>query len=238
MLQSPTGRASRVLVGATRRAAAFALRAQRGRPCYRVGMWPPTTPSVHLPPWALRLLLWSVVLVGAGVAPVPARATPPEPPPGVGRPAPGWFLLPGLSLGGAATLVASAPARWTFTLGGEVSAAYLWGTTWAGVYADGQWSTPGDRGRLGVGAEVGWAMVGVEAGWVAQLAPPSAGQPAHHGLRLGALATTGAVSWYLRWVHLPAQAGGGASHLAHLAVQNTVELGLLLKWPVGLSDQR
>ncbi len=179
-----------------------------------------------------------VVLVALPLA--GARATPAEPPPDEARPAPGWFLLPGLSLGTAATVGSGGSADWAFSLGGEVSAVYLWGTTWAGVYADGLWATPGDGGRLGAGAEVGWALLGLELGWVAKLAPRLAGEPVRHGLRVGALVTLGGVASYLRWVHLPAASAtvvspGGPSPAG---AENIVELGLLLKWPLGLSDQR
>ncbi len=147
--------------------------------------------------------------------------------------------MPGLSLGAAATTAPSAPTRWAFTLGGEVSAVYLWGTTWAGLYADGAWATPGDGGRVGAGAEVGWAFWGLELGWAAKLSPRGPGEPIRHGLRVGVLTTVGAVDSYVRWVHLPGVGGaaGGLSAASHGA-EDIVTLGLLFKWPVGLSDQR
>jgi hypothetical protein len=95
----------------------------------------------------------------------------------------------------------------------------LAGTAWVGATADALFDAGQGVGRLSLGAEAGWFLLGAELSYVAEL---GAG-PARHGLRLGGLVTGSVLGGYLRWVHLPAAPS-----------PDRVEIGVLLKWPVAL----
>jgi hypothetical protein len=140
-----------------------------------------------------------------------ARADIPPPGSGAAR-APGWFVPAGLNVGGTAGLGARDSG---LLLGAEISAVYLFGTPWAGIFADALYAFGEDRPRVAVGLEAGWFVFGVELGYTAELGPDG---PAH-GLRTGLVVTGGVLGAYVRWRHSPAIDG------------DDVEAGLLVKWP-------
>lgn len=152
-----------------------------------------------------------VALIVAALPLVPARADVPPPGTGVAR-APAWYIPTGLNVGGTAGL---GDRDSGFLLGAEISAVYLFGMPWAGVWADALYAFGVDRPRVSVGVEAGWFIFGVELGYTAELGSDG---PVH-GFRTGFVITGGVVGAYVRWRHAPAIDG------------DDVEAGVLVKWP-------
>jgi len=105
-----------------------------------------------------------------------------------------------------------------FLLGAEVSAVYLFGTLWSGVWGDALYAFGIERTRISVGAEAGWFLFGVELGYSGELGGPKA----VHALRTGFVVTGGLVGAYVRWRHALSADG------------DDIEAGVLLKWPFEL----
>jgi len=160
-------------------------------------------------------LLAGLLLAAAVVS--PAAAIPP-PVPGerdMWPRAPGWFLPTGIFLGDHVSL--SSPVPSGFTFGAEVSLCYLVDTVWVGALADLRYQPSAEATRYAVGAEAGWAFFGGEFAFVSELRDGET----HVGFRLGAVVTASLFGAVLRWEHY----GAGT---------NTLELGVLFKYPIPL----
>jgi hypothetical protein len=188
-----------------------------------------TTPN---PPTTATLIIVAAVL--GLLIPTPSALAEPAPPPAASptsstsptlssAPAPGWFLPTGINLGVA--IDPRQPSA-SFIAGAEVSAAYLFGTAWAGLYGDGLYDVSAGSARVSAGAEVGWFLLGLEAGYTTHL---TSDNPATHGLRLGAIFSFGLGATYTRWSYFPTTPPSLPAHL--------VEVGVLLKWPWPLSNR-
>lgn len=158
----------------------------------------------------MRTTLLALALVTA-LPLAPALADVPPPGTGVAR-APAWYVPTGLNVGGTVGL---GDRDGGLLLGAEISAVYLFGMPWAGVWADVLYASGVDRPRLSVGLEAGWFIFGAELGYTAELGPDGP----IHGLRVGLVLTGGVLGAYVRWRHAPA------------IDADDLEVGLLMKWP-------
>lgn len=123
-----------------------------------------------------------------------------------------WMPV-GLNLGYA---VNPSPVPNGFLIGPEVSLVYLdqdvW---WAGAYADALYDGGSERARISVGGEVGYAILGLDLGYVTTLRGER-----EQGFRARAMFSLAAVHLY-----------GGAGRLSDATYG---ELGVLLKFPIEL----
>lgn len=133
---------------------------------------------------------------------VPAKRKPPS----------GLYLPVGLSTG------ASFGPSTNFYVGAEASAVYLWRSLyWLGAYADLSRQVGASAWRMGAGPELGYGLVGVDAGYVLE----SAGSSRRHGFAARAVLGSAPIALVCR---------GGT-----LGGDVFMELGLLLKWPVAIT---
>jgi hypothetical protein len=125
----------------------------------------------------------------------------------------GWYPLFGPSLG----LSVQSPGV-SGLLGAELSVPYLTEElAWIGPWADAVWDPRAGGSVLGLGAEAGYVVFGVDAGYVIEVADEN-----RHGVRgrlICTLALAGVYLGYTGWI-----SGGGPTHV--------VSLGLLLKLPL------
>lgn len=133
--------------------------------------------------------------------------------------APGFFLPVGPSLGGVYDVDGE---QFSLLLGGEVSLAYLFGTTWTGAFVDAAYDFGPDAARFAGGLELGWFLFGAEAGYFAEHRAGGWG----HGPRVGVLWSMSLIGSALRWSHDLSEG------------TDRVELTLLLKWPFWLDEER
>jgi hypothetical protein len=135
--------------------------------------------------------------------------------------APTWWLPVGLALGGV-TRPGSPVGFW---LGAEASLVHLWlgrglDFPWFGLVADVGWDAARGSVRAGASIELGFSLVGLEAGYVHELGRVGRG----HGLRAGLVVSLGALVPYVRGVRYPA------------ASETSFEVGVLLKFPFPLAE--
>jgi len=125
-------------------------------------------------------------------------------------------LLPGVSLGGSF----GPDDTQHLTLGGELSAAYFMGDSrpgyWVGAFVDGHAEVGGDGGRVSVGPQVGWMILGLDVAYVLA----TTGDGVHHGVSGRFSLTIGIVALSFRLGY----AGGTFG-----------EVGLVLKLPVQIT---
>lgn len=123
-----------------------------------------------------------------------------------------WMPV-GVNLGWA---VNPSPVRNGFLIGPEVSLVYLdqkgW---WAGAYTDALYDGGSERARISAGGEVGYAILGIDLGYVTTLRGER-----EQGFRARAMLSLAAVHLY-----------GGAGRLSDSTYG---ELGVLLKFPIEL----
>lgn len=134
-------------------------------------------------------------------------------------PSSGWFMPVGVDLG-YAVLPRSSPGA---LLGGEISAAYFntGGPSWYGAFASGAFVTNANQGRFSIGPEVGFAIFGVDGGFLDVVAN---GQNAA-GFTLRGMLTLSFITLYGRWDHtLPGSVDAG-------------QVGVLLKYPMELTGK-
>ena len=136
-----------------------------------------------------------------------------------------WLFPVGINVG-AGLHDNGAPTGAVF--GGEASAALVavaWKvpTFWRGGYVDGLYDFGTKRARFSIGPEAGFAFLGIDGGFVVQTGD-GAVRP---GFAVRPLLTFGIVSAYARFVDIPGDP----------VVDQTWELGALVKWPIGLPPQ-
>jgi hypothetical protein len=136
-------------------------------------------------------------------------------------PSSGWYLPVGVDLA-----YAWLPAGTTGALlGGEASVAYVdFSSTphWYGAFVSGGYLTNTTAGRFSVGPEVGYAIFGLDGGFVDVV---SSGKD-YAGFTLRPMLTVGFLTLYGRWDHLVS--GGGT---------DMKQAGVLLKFPVALTGK-
>lgn len=91
---------------------------------------------------------------------------------------------------------------------------------WLGVYADALWDFGTDSGRVSIGPELGWGIVGIDGGYASLWADGTQ----HHGV---AMRATFGVPGALGYVRRDAFQGG----------HRVWEIGLLLKFPIPLTGE-
>jgi hypothetical protein len=134
-------------------------------------------------------------------------------------PSSGWFMPVGADVG-YAVLPNSSPGA---LLGGEVSVAYFdtGGPSWYGAFASGGFITNANQGRFSVGPEVGFAIFGVDGGFLDVV---TSGQNAA-GFTLRPMLTLSFITLYGRWDHtFPGSVDAG-------------QVGVLLKYPIPLTGK-
>jgi len=158
---------------------------------------------------AAALALAIAVAIALG-APTPARAN------SWGLDPSGFYLPVGLS-----TALSVGGGRGPgYVIGGELSFARLTRAGfWLGLYTDVLWDVHAEALRWGIGPELGWAFIGLDAGVVNEWR----GDVHSTGGQARLVATVGFVALYARW-----------DLLFEPTVQHIGEFGLLLKIPFPL----
>jgi hypothetical protein len=93
---------------------------------------------------------------------------------------------------------------------------------WLGGYVDAHWNFTDEQARFSIGPMVGWAMFGLDAGYL--LAHDEYG--ARHGLAVRPFITFGYVAFYYRWASLFGRRGDSIN-----------DVGLLIEWPFPLTKK-
>ncbi len=91
-------------------------------------------------------------------------------------------------------------------------------TFWGGAYVDGLFDTGASRGRFSIGPEFGYEFFGLDAGVVAQVG----GGVVRAGGCIRPMLTVSLITIYVRGTFVPSDP----------EVDQTTEIGLLLKWPL------
>jgi hypothetical protein len=138
----------------------------------------------------------------------------------------GWYLPVGVDVGYA--LSSGAPG---VLLGGEVSVVYIdmrgleggpSGPVWIGAFASGGYITGQNAGRFSFGPEVGYAIFGLDGGFVDIVAD---GRDTT-GVTLRPMLTLSFITVYGRWDHTFDRGG-----------VDTGQVGLMLKFPVAITGK-
>jgi hypothetical protein len=142
---------------------------------------------------------------------------------------PSWLLPVGVNVGGA---LHPNGVPGGAIIGGEASLAHVsWSNTrfvqypdsWEGGYVDMVYDHAAKRSRFTVGPEVGVLFVGIDGGFVGQFG----GGAFHPGFAFRPLLTLGFLSIYGRFGWIPGDP----------EVNRFTEIGVLLKWPIGLDER-
>lgn len=129
----------------------------------------------------------------------------------------GLYFPVGFNLGGAVYPGSDD----SFVIGLEGSLVWLDSKhlLWGGGYLDALYDTSGKAFRFGLGAEIGFMPVGLEVGYLGQVADGTL----RHGVRVGGVLTVSYIGLYGRYNHV---FGNG------VAEPDFAEVGVLLKFPV------
>jgi len=134
-------------------------------------------------------------------------------------PSPDWYLPVGLNAG----ITGVGSSRVGAILGAEASVAKLMPDMgWFGAYVDGGYMTAERAVRFSVGPEVGYSLLGLDAGFLDVVA----GGRDLVGFTVRPMLTIGLVALYGRWDHTVSFGGG-----------DNGQIGVLLKYPLPLSGQ-